>query len=75
MEDDGKCQSQLLMYRCDFLNDGLKELQFGKNHITVLLSRGEACYLHFARFTAYSQVSMSHHSTNTSLLDEMKNIT
>ena len=35
MEDDGKCQFQLLMYRCDFLNDGLKELQFGKNHISL----------------------------------------
>lgn len=58
MEDDGKCQSQLLMYRCDFLNDGLKELH-GKNHMTVLLSRSRACYLHFARFTAYAQVSES----------------
>ena len=75
MEDDGKCQFQLLMYRCDFLNDGLKELQSGKKHISQYSYQEVKPAIHFARFTAYSQVSMSHHSTNTSLLDEMKNIT
>ena len=35
MEDGGKCQSQLLLFRSDFLNDayGLKELH-GGNHIS-----------------------------------------